>query len=55
MELDPCGICGSPVRVEQRDAERRLGDGEARKLDVRVCESPSCRSHGSARRLGDVV
>lgn len=55
MAIDPCSICGSAARVEQREHPRRLGEATARTTDVRVCTSPECPSNTGNRRLGDAV
>lgn len=52
---DPCSICGSPVRLVEREHPRRLGEATARTLEARVCTSASCPSNTGTRRLGDAV
>lgn len=51
----PCGICGSPVRLEVRRKAGRLGDNTAPQVEVRVCTNRQCPSRTGNRSLGDVV
>ena len=55
MTVEPCNICESPVRVEQRAGKRRLGATTAPTVEVRVCTSPACPSNNGTRRLGSTV
>ncbi len=55
MATGPCTICGSQVRIAQREMPRRLGDTTAEMIDVRVCTSASCDSNTGTRRLGEAV
>jgi hypothetical protein len=55
MAIDPCRICGEPVRLVEGQAPRRLGQAAGEKTEVRRCTSPTCRSNTGNRRLGDQV
>jgi hypothetical protein len=49
-----CRVCQeAEVRIEKRNAPRRLGDATPEQVEVRVCTSRTCPSNTSARRLGD--
>jgi len=53
-EIEPCRVCGAPVRLESQPAARRLGQEKADLYEVRVCTNAACNTNAAPnrRRLG---
>ena len=46
---DPCRICGSPVRIRQKELRSLAG---AEIMEIRVCTNRDCETNESFRSLG---
>lgn len=53
--VEPCRICGAPVRIRHERGEMSAADASPPIVERRVCTDPQCDSNTGQMSIADVV